>query len=219
MKYTSFNRRSYEIHTMAYDFIKPGSSVLDIGCASGYFAKELHRKKCKVTGIDMDREALHEARKYCDKVILGNLDLLDKKLLPKQTFDYVLLLDVIEHLLHFNELLVALKPHLAQNGKLIISTPNIAHLSIRLKLLSGNFDYTEYGILDNTHVHFFTRNSLINILLSDGYKIEIIKASADFGQIPQVGRLLRHLPKEIQWQITKAMPTLLGVQWVAVVTL
>ena len=219
MKYRCFNFHSYEIHKMVYDLIKPESSVLDLGCATGYFAKELHRKKCKVTGVDIDSKALHEAKKYCDKVILGNLDLPNNKLIPKQKYDYILMLDIIEHLQHFNDLLVILRTRLNQNGKIIISTPNIAHLSIRLKLLLGNFNYTEYGILDNTHVHFFTLKSLTDILLRDKYKIESIKASADFGQLPHVGRLLKHIPKEIQWHITKIIPTLLGVQWLAIATL
>lgn len=218
MKYKNFNPHPYEIHKMVYDLIKPGSSILDIGCASGYFAKELRRKKCRVTGIDIDAEALNEAKKYCEKVILCNLDLLDNKTLPNQKFDYILALDVIEHLQNYNNLLVVLRTHFTRNGRLIITTPNIAHISIRLNLLAGNFNYTEYGILDNTHVHFFTKTTLKSTLLFNDYKIEEIRETADFGQLPLVGRLFRHIPKEIQWQVTNIIPTILGVQWLAVVS-
>jgi O-antigen biosynthesis protein len=183
------------------------------------FCKRVQKKKCKVIGVDINRDAIKEAKKYCDKVILGNLDSLNKEIIPKQRFDYILLLDVIEHLLHSSDLLHTLKPYLNKTGKLIISTPNIAHVSIRLKLLTGNFDYNEYGILDKNHIHFFTINSLRDMLLSEGYKIEIINVSADFGQIPLIGRLLRYIPKHIQWHITKVAPTLLGVQLLAIVNL
>ena len=216
MKYVSFNDKPYEIHKMVYDLIKPHSSILDLGCAAGYFARELQQKKCRVVGIDIDPDALQEAQKYCQKVVLANLNTLDRRKLPKQKFDYVLLLDLIEHLTNFNDLLALIKNNLDEDSKLILSTPNIAHVSIRLGLLTGNFNYTEYGILDKTHVHFFTFKTLIDTLVSDGYKIESVRTSSDFGQVPLIGRSLRHIPKQIQWQITRVMPTLFGVQCLVV---
>jgi O-antigen biosynthesis protein len=219
VKYIQFNHHPYEIHQMVYDLIKPDTKVLDLGCATGYFAKELKRKKCRVTGIDNNSDALKEAKKYCEKIINCNLDDPVNNLIPAEKFDYILLLDLIEHLPRFNRLLVLIKKYLARNGKIIITTPNIAHLSIRLKLLNGNFDYTEFGILDNTHVHFFTRKSLTACLESNGFKINSLITPADFGQIPFFGKWLRHIPKTIQWQITRILPNLLGVQWLAVVSL
>jgi len=219
MKYTRFNNRPHEIHTMVYDLIAQNSNVLDIGCASGYFAKALQRKHCKVTGIDIDREAVMKAKKYCIKAFVANLDTGDRKRIPKEKYDSILLLDVIEHMKHFDELLSVLKKNLSGEGKIVISTPNIAHLAIRLHLLTGHFDYTEYGILDREHIHFFTRKTLMNTVEKEGFSISSISPSSDFGQIPLVGGLLRHIPKTIQWRITNMFPTLLGVQWLVVVTL
>ena len=173
-------------------------------------------KKNTEISSDFEVKALQEAKKYCEKVILGNLNFIDRKVMPNQKFDYVLLLDVIEHLTNFNQLLTLVKNNLREDSKLILSTPNIAHISVRLGLLTGNFTYTEYGILDKTHVHFFTLKTFTHTLVANGYKIVSVKASADFGQIPLLGRLLRHIPKQVQWQITRVMPTLLGVQWLVV---
>lgn len=218
MKYTQFNPHPFEIHSMAYDLVEPGSTVLDIGCASGYFAKALQKKHCHVTGVDIDRKAVANAKKYCDSVVAADMDTEERKRIPKKKYDYILLLDIIEHLKQTDTLLIELKKRLSKNGKIIISTPNIAHLSVRLRLLAGHFDYTEYGLLDSSHIHFFTKKTLAHTLHSHGLTIHTMTASADFGQIPVLGKFLRRVPKIIQYNITKLFPAILGVQWLAVAT-
>jgi hypothetical protein len=128
-------------------------------------------------------------------------------------------MDVVEHINHRDELLTAVKSWLKSDGKLILTTPNIAHISIRLKLLRGDFTYTKWGILDETHVHFFTKSTLIQLFHKQGFKIEKVMGSADFGQLPILGRFARHLPKALQHQITTLWPTLFAVQWLIVTTL
>lgn len=214
MKYTEFNHREYESHMLVYNLIKPLSKVLDLGCATGYFAKELKKKHCHVTGVDVNKEAVVEARTWCVKTYQGDLERATALPIPKNTYDYVLLLDVLEHLNNRQTLLEQIRQWIADDGRLIISTPNIAHISIRLKLLFGDFTYSDYGILDETHVYFFTKQTLMKLLHASGWEIERCMVSADFGQMPIIGRLLRHIPKRIQHIVSHVFPNLLGVQFI-----
>jgi O-antigen biosynthesis protein len=215
MKYTHININPYEVHMFVFNKIKVSASVLELGCASGYFSKYLKQKNVKVCGVEIEKAAADKAEKWCDKVVVADLE-NPTKIEIHEKFDYVLLMDVIEHLKNREALLLHIPIWLKPNGKLILTTPNIAYISIRLKLFFGNFTYTKWGILDETHVHFFTKKTLINLLKEQGYKIDEIIASADFGQLPLLGRLFRHIPKFIQFKITQIFPTLLGVQWVVV---
>jgi 2-polyprenyl-3-methyl-5-hydroxy-6-metoxy-1,4-benzoquinol methylase len=83
----------------------------------------------------------------------------------------VLLADVLEHTRNPMSVLKKVGDWLAENGIIILSVPNVAHLSVRLSLLAGRFDYMERGILDKTHLKFFTRNSIDNLLKEIGYSI------------------------------------------------
>ena len=216
MKYTEFNHRQYESHMLVYNAIKPYSKVLDLGCATGYFAKELKKKHCDVTGVEYEEGAVVKARKWCVNTLQGDLEKIESLHIPPHTFNYVLLLDVLEHIQNRDALLGKIHEWVAYDGRLIISTPNIAHISIRLKLLFGDFTYTDYGILDATHVHFFTKKTLCETLIRAGFIIEHIEVSSDFGQIPFIGRVLRHIPKRWQYYLTKWMSELFAVQYVAI---
>ncbi len=214
MKYTQFNNHTYETHRIIYNLIEPNSLILDLGCATGYFGQELKKKVCQTTGVEQDLSAVKIAKKYLQQVIIADLEEPNGLKFPKQKFDYILMMDVLEHLRNRNELLSKVGRWLKRGGKLIISTPNIAHISIRLKLLFGDFTYTETGILDRTHVHFYTKNTLEEELYYSGWRIEQRYVSSDFGQIPFFGRILRKLPKYFQHLVTDLFPSLLGVQWI-----
>jgi 2-polyprenyl-3-methyl-5-hydroxy-6-metoxy-1,4-benzoquinol methylase len=99
---------------------------------------------------------------------------LDDQKLPKfdNKFDLIVLGDVLEHLKRPDIILKNLKELLASHGRIIISVPNIAQIKIRLKLLLGNFDYQDYGIMDRTHLKFFTQKTIKNLIIQAGYQIE-----------------------------------------------
>lgn len=215
-KYSELNTREFEVHMIVLNMILSNSKVLDIGCATGYLGKELIKKFCEVYGIEKDETMAKKASKYYKKVLIEDLENLKNLAQPKKYFDYVLLLDVMEHIMQRERLLKKIKSWLNSHGFLILSTPNIAHISIRLKLLLGNFKYTNSGILDETHVHFFTRKTLIDLLNKMGYEIQEIIPTADFGQIPIIGRFLRYLPKKLQFKITKLAPENLAPQFVII---
>lgn len=215
MKYTAFNPRKFEVHRLVYDMVPANARVLDLGCATGYFARELRKKNCSVVGVENDPSAARLARKYCEEVIIGDLEYAEKLSLPRRSFDAVLLLDVLEHIVRREKLLAVIHTWIKPNGALILSTPNIVYLSIRLQVLLGNFTYQRWGILDESHVHFFTQITLHEALEKADYYIERMIPTADFGQLPLIGRYARFLPKHQQFFLTQLLPNLLGVQWVA----
>lgn len=159
-----------------FKWIKPGSIVLEIGCASGIQSRVLNvDMNCEVTGIEIDKIAAEDARPYCKKLIIGDISKIDLALeLKEKTFDFILFIDVLEHLTDPCSTLKKVIPYLKPGGQLIASIPNIAHAAICWELAHGRFDYKKYGLLDNTHVRFFTKKSMAKLLEDSGYKIELL---------------------------------------------
>ncbi|MBI2617032.1 class I SAM-dependent methyltransferase [Candidatus Gottesmanbacteria bacterium] len=215
MFYNHFNPTPYEGHWLTFRKIPKSCKVLDIGCATGYFAKELKEKRaCKVWGIDIDVEALLIAKKYCEKVY--RMDLTKAASLPvrKNFFDVILLLDVVEHLPYPSKFLLLLHRYLKSNGVIIVSIPNIAFLSIRLMLLCGKFTYRDTGIMDQTHLRFYTKKTFLKLFWEAKWNLRELDVASGFSQITAIGKYLNYTPKNIQYHITKAFPTLLGYQFI-----
>lgn len=157
-------------HAKMLRLVGDGARVLDVGCASGYLARELVARGCRVTGIEYDPELAARAREHCDEVIEGDLDLMDLKgALGERTFDAVVCGDVLEHLRDPVRVLDQLRHHFTPQGYLVVSVPNVAHGSVRLSLLTGKFEYTELGLLDRTHLRFYTRATLVQMLAQGGF--------------------------------------------------
>jgi 2-polyprenyl-3-methyl-5-hydroxy-6-metoxy-1,4-benzoquinol methylase len=145
-------------HRQAVLLVAPGSTVLDIGAADGSVARPLVARGCRVWGIERDPVAAAKARVACERVLVGDVEEMDlQALLEGQRFDHILFLDVLEHLRDPLTVLTRARDHLAPGGRVIASIPNIAHGAVRLKLMAGAFTYTETGLLDKTHLHFFDR--------------------------------------------------------------
>jgi len=161
-------------HKKAIDRIKEGSYVLDIGCHSTKLAKILNdTKNCKITAIDKSEKL--ENSSFIEKYFSFDLDngLPD---LDYNKFDYILLLDVIEHLKNPEEFMTKLKQKTEKNPnlKIITSTGNVGFLIIRLMLLFGSFNYGHKGILDKTHTRLFTFSSFKNLMVQTGFNIKRI---------------------------------------------
>lgn len=160
-------------HTMAIDAIEPHSSVLDIGAGEGLVAEILKNEKdCTVIGIDLNE-------KYNKNVFtnfyLEDIDQVDISKI-KEDYTQIILLDIIEHLKSPENLLYKIRSAAGMKmPKLIITTPNIAFLIIRLQLLLGQFNYGKKGILDLTHTRLFTFKSLTNLLEQNGYVVKVVK--------------------------------------------
>jgi len=144
--------------------------VLDLGCAAGALDRVLIARGCRVVGVEFDRAAAKLAEDVCERVVVGDLDILDLALeLEGRRFDVVIAGDVLEHLREPVRLLKALPELLAPGGYLVLSVPNIAHGSVRLALLHGQLPRTDLGLLDRTHVQFLTRTGLLDLLADGGF--------------------------------------------------
>jgi 2-polyprenyl-3-methyl-5-hydroxy-6-metoxy-1,4-benzoquinol methylase len=148
----------------------PGGSVFEGGVSSGYFAQVLRDHGLVVDGAEIDPDAAAKARAACRKVIVGDLAELDLSDLVGD-YDALVFGDTLEHLVDPVSLLSRLKPRLNPEGVLVVSVPNIANWAIRASLLAGRFRYTDRGILDRTHVHFYTVATLREMLGDAGYEV------------------------------------------------
>ena len=156
-----------ESHSIIANNIADNSLVLDIGCSQGLLGEVLKKeKKCKVYGIELDKDAIKIAKKQNYYEEIYNFNITDKNnknyknfFNKKFKFDYIVFSDVLEHLINPSEILFEFGKILKDNGNILISLPNIAHYDIINGLLNEKFNYSKMGILDNTHLRFFTRYS------------------------------------------------------------
>lgn len=176
-------------HLAVLGLVAPGSVVLDVGCASGYLAEALiARGASAVDGLELDEAAAEAARSTCRRVVVGSVeDAAAIASLTDGTYDAIVLADVIEHLHRPEDAMTALVPKLAPGGRFVLSVPNIAHYSTRIGLLCGRFRYEETGLLDRTHLRFFTRATLAEFLDSVGLIVE--REEFTFRHIPAVDRV------------------------------
>jgi O-antigen biosynthesis protein len=159
--------------TKMLGLIGNNKQVVDFGCATGYFAHLLAQQQCIVTGVEINSEAAKAAEQYCQEVIVADLDFVSvREILRDRQFDVAVFGDVLEHLRNPWKVLQDTKQILKEEGYVVASIPNIAHGAIRLALLQGRFEYTEFGILDNTHLRFFTRKTVEDLLENSGYLLK-----------------------------------------------
>ena len=164
------------VHRIEMDMIAHGALVLDVGCHTGIMGEVLKdRKQCKVIGIDTDIDALHIARGRLQAALLIDIEQNDwadhLRNEGYHNFDVIIFGDVLEHTQQPERILLHAKELLKLGGTIIVSVPNIANWRIRFGLLFGRFDYTESGILDRTHLRFFTKRSAIALLENAGYSV------------------------------------------------
>lgn len=149
--------------------------VIDFGCATGYLARLLNQNGCEVTGVEVNSKAAKVAEEYCERVIVADLDFTSvAHILPEQKFDVAVFGDVLEHLRDPWTVLKEVRQVLQPEGCVVASIPNIAHGAVRLALLQGKFEYEELGLLDNTHLRFFTRKTVKEMFEQAGYFVDVI---------------------------------------------
>jgi 2-polyprenyl-3-methyl-5-hydroxy-6-metoxy-1,4-benzoquinol methylase len=149
--------------------IPRGSRVLDVGCDTGRFGEILRREKsCEVHGIERDPGAAAEAAQRLNDVHVGAIDSAEA-LGRFKDFDVILFLDVLEHLYDPWSALKGTIGALRSGGIVIGVVPNIAHVSVVRRLLLGRFDYEEHGMMDRTHLRWFTRKSFARALSDTGF--------------------------------------------------
>jgi 2-polyprenyl-3-methyl-5-hydroxy-6-metoxy-1,4-benzoquinol methylase len=156
---------SESVHADVVRMVGEGKRVLELGPATGYMSKSMIERGCTVVGIELDPAMAERAAQFCERLIVGDLDELDLDAeLGEEKFDVIVAADVLEHLRDPLATLGKLRPHLTGDGAFVISIPNVAHGSVRLALLAGHFRYGDIGLLDSTHLRFFTRESFEQLL-------------------------------------------------------
>ena len=159
-------------HTLVVELVGYDKHVLDVGCSTGYIAEVLVKRGCRVTGIEIDPKAARRAEDHCERVIVGDVESLNLgEELDEDAFDVIIFGDVLEHLKDPLQALRRLKSSLGPGGYVVASIPNIAHGSVRLALMQGKFQYNSVGLLDSTHLRFFTRESLEQLFKDAGFLI------------------------------------------------
>ncbi len=163
-------------------------TVLDVGCGIGLNGAVARVKGARVTGIELDPERAARARERVDEVLTADLE--GERLaevLGDRRFDLILFGDVLEHLTDPGAVLRRVTPYLEDGGHVIVSLPNVAAWTVRLGLLAGRFDYEPSGILDDTHLRFFTRRTAIELV--EGAGLEVLHVD----QNPMLVRAARKL--------------------------
>jgi 2-polyprenyl-3-methyl-5-hydroxy-6-metoxy-1,4-benzoquinol methylase len=136
--------------------------ILDVGTADGYLGKILSDRGHSVAGIESDAATANRAKAYYDSFHIADLEAFEFPY--RREFDYILFGDILEHLRDPADVLRKCLPTLRESGRIIISVPNVANVFVRLSLLLGRFEYMGRGILDRTHLRFFTHRSLLRML-------------------------------------------------------
>ena len=168
--YVPLNEHAHSGHAKLLALVGSDKRVLDVGCSSGYLARPLVARGCTVVGLELDPTAAVEAREVCDEVLVGDVETMELPFEPG-SFDVVLCGDLVEHLRDPEAFLARMRPLLRADGRLVLTTPNVANWAMRLGLLAGRWRYTERGILDRTHTHLFTRSTLVETLERAGYRV------------------------------------------------
>ncbi len=146
--------------------VKKNSTILEFGPAEGRLTKFLkERLSCHMYLVELDEEAGKHALQYAEDLVVGDAE--NYEWLERYwgiQFDYVICADVLEHLRNPGKLIATAKQLLKEDGSMLLSVPNLAHNAVIINLLNNNFEYTQTGLLDDTHIHLFTKNSLENMI-------------------------------------------------------
>ncbi len=170
-------------------YIKSNTNFLDVGCSTGYFGDFIKTSKnITVDGVEISEDIV-EAKKKLDEVFSFDVDMPWPKLNKK--YDYIYFGDVLGHLKDPSAALIQASNHLKKDGIIFVSIPNIAHVSVRLELLRGSFRYEPTGILDNTHLQYFTKDTFVDTAREAGFGAELVDYTEN------------DLPKEIVEQYLK----------------
>ena len=146
-------------------------NVLDVGCGSGILGAKLRKKGIEVVGIEKDEQAYAQARGKINKAILADVEELDLSY-PVGYFDCILFADILEHLRDPVSILMKYGKYLNDKGFVIASIPNVRYYKIILRLLfGGTWDYVDKGILDVTHIRFFTLVNMKELFIKAGYSV------------------------------------------------
>ncbi len=177
-------------------------TFVDIGCRIGSNASYIKEKfpHCTVWGVEMSQEAARMAATRLDKVIIGKFEEIDlgEAGLAQGTLDGALLVNVLEYLYNPWDFMVRLRPYLSEQGQVLISVYNLCNLMLMDGISKGIFPYAEEGLLDITHIRFFTLRELLKLCQETGYRVAKLQYSPDVRIWGLVDRFKAALPRNIE---------------------
>ncbi len=168
-----------DIHNaQVLDAVPAGTrKVLEVGTGTGALAREI-RNKCpgvEYVGVEISAEYRDAAKAWCDRAYLENFEQASDALMQELAdADVVIFADVLEHFIDPWASLARMRTVMPAHARIIASIPNIQHWSIQYRLLAGDFRYADVGLLDRTHLRFFTRQTMIEMFAGTGYRVEQI---------------------------------------------
>jgi len=169
------------------NYISPWEDVLDVWCANWYLKDYLPNNN--VWWVDWNSIAIDEAKEKLVDAKIIDLNSVPKDLIFNRKFDVIVFADVLEHLLDPQAILSYFKKNLKENWKIIISLPNIALWRCRLNLLLWKFDYTDYGVMDRTHLHLYTFKTAAELIQSSWLSLV-----SQYGAANLLGFIVHYLP-------------------------
>jgi 2-polyprenyl-3-methyl-5-hydroxy-6-metoxy-1,4-benzoquinol methylase len=175
----------YWILNLVEDATRP-LRILDVGSADGYLGAILKERGHYVAAVECDPRLAEKARPIYDR--LYQIDVDSFEFPERHEYDLIMFADVLEHLADPAAVLRRCLASLKDDGKIIVSVPNVANFVVRLSLLLGRFDYSDRGILDRTHLRFFTLKTLTKLLQETGFNIRQIVATP--------------IPVQLVWPVT-----------------
>lgn len=188
-----------------FEMVPPGArNILDVGCSNGALGRSLKDAQPgrSVSGIEFDTRFAQEASRYLDHVVNADLNLLDwREALAGRSFDCIIFADVLEHLQDPRRCLLQARQHLQQGGCVVVSLPNIRHLSALLAIYQDRrFPQRDRGIFDRTHIRWFTIADGHSVLVASGLQVSAMSLALRWGDHGggHINRLLNRLPAAIQ---------------------
>lgn len=172
MKYNSeLNLEDKNSLSVLVQRVQPDSLVLEFGPANGRMSQYLKEiLGCRVYAVEIDEAAAKDASEYCESLLVDSIENYRWcEEFRGIKFDYIVFADVLEHLYNPEDVLMRVREFLKEDGKILISIPNIAHNSIVINLLKNEFNYHETGLLDTTHLRFYTKKTFDELILRCGY--------------------------------------------------
>jgi 2-polyprenyl-3-methyl-5-hydroxy-6-metoxy-1,4-benzoquinol methylase len=194
---------------------RPPSRILDLGCSSGLLAESLRRMGHHVTGVDANE--LEGVRERTDAFIKADLN----DGIPPEVgtgFDLVLAADVLEHLVNPGALMQEVRDVVSPHGTALFCVPNFAHWYPRLRSAVGMFDYDQRGILDSTHIRFFTRRSLLKMLRRRSFEVQRLETvGLPLDALEMDGSGARFI-RRLDHRLSGLWPTMFGYQFIVEAT-
>lgn len=158
--------------SVVLELVGPDRRVLDVGCATGHLARALALQGCRVVGVEKDPAAAEKAEGALEQLVVGDPDALDLvETFGERSFDVVVYDDVLGELRDPRESLRQARRLLRPGGSLVASVHNVGHGDVRLALLAGRWDYAQSGPLDETHLRFYTYDTVRRLLQSSGLAV------------------------------------------------